>query len=421
MRHKPILYLLNNFYQMSNFKELVSSIKGKFQFTTQFKKPPLETQTLETDTLSLAGTNIISEPTNDNLGLVSVSPDNSASQTIPLIIFQKTPDEYNPDETDEDLNEIMEQLSDDDSFSGLRLYFRDVQHFPRLTQEQEVAVAGQIEMQKDKITNAKTQIAETEKWGKTDRDAQKELEIAQELYAEARDIFIKANLRLVAKVAKHYTGRGVPLKDLIQEGNMGLMRAVEKYDYRLGYKFSTYAYAWIRQSMSRAINDNSKTIRLPTHRWEEARKITKARIILEQRKGEEPTLEELAEELDMDPGRLREHMSLIFRKTVSIDKPIDDEELTLSEILPDSKNTEKKVVENVILGQLTEFVNSLDNPRQRVVLKLRFGLEGNRSHTLEEAGRELGVTRERVRQLESAGKRWLRSNPDVQRIARDFF
>lgn len=237
---------------------------------------------------------------------------------------------------------------------------------------------------------------------------------------EAKKRLTESNLRLVVSIAKRYVGRGIPLQDLTQEGNLGLMKAVEKFNYRKGYKFSTYATWWIRQSITRAIADQARTIRIPVHMVEVINRVIKTsrRMVLEL--GREPTPEELAEKLGMPVERVVEVMK-IAQDPVSLETPVGEEEDShLVDFIQDEKASvpADAAAMTLMREQLSEVLNTL-NERERRVLSLRFGLEDGKARTLEEVGREFNVTRERIRQIESKALRKLR-HPSRSRMLRDF-
>ncbi len=224
---------------------------------------------------------------------------------------------------------------------------------------------------------------------------------------EAKKRLIECNLRLVMSITRNYTNCGVPLLDLIQEGNLGLIRAVEKFDYKMGYKLSTYATWWIRQSVTRAIADQGRTIRLPVHVVEQVRKVTRAKRVLTQKLNREPVPEEIAVESGFDLTRVRELVDLV-EDPVSLETPVGDGDSIYADMLEDV-NAEQPdhALSDLLRG--SELAGALDglNERMRHVLELRFGLSGQKPKTLEEVGACLGVTRERVRQLESRALREL--------------
>jgi RNA polymerase primary sigma factor len=226
---------------------------------------------------------------------------------------------------------------------------------------------------------------------------------------DAKRRLIEGNLRLVMSITRNYVNSGVPLLDLIQEGNLGLIRAVEKFDYKLGYKLSTYATWWIRQAVTRAIADQGRTIRLPVHVVEQVRKLTRARRALTQKLNRDPLPEEIAAESGLDLKRVHELLDLV-EDPVSLETPVGDGDSIYADMLEDV-NAEQPDTALATLLQTKELRTALVglNERMRHVLELRFGLSGERPKTLEEVGSDLGVTRERVRQLESRALRELQS------------
>ncbi|MCS7006627.1 MAG: sigma-70 family RNA polymerase sigma factor [Gaiellaceae bacterium] len=226
---------------------------------------------------------------------------------------------------------------------------------------------------------------------------------------EAKRKLIESNLRLVMSITRNYTRAEVPLLDLIQEGNLGLIRAVEKFDYRLGFKLSTYATWWIRQAISRALAEQGRVIRLPVHVADQVRKVTKTRRLLGQKLNRDPSLEEIAAELDLPPERVQELLDLVV-DPVSLDTPIGDGDSSVADLIPDasSREPDAETAQRARSHELMEALAKL-KPRQRRVLIERFGLDGVKPRTLEEVGANLGITRERVRQLETRALRELRS------------
>src|SRR5919197_4076348 len=232
---------------------------------------------------------------------------------------------------------------------------------------------------------------------------------------EAKKKLIESNLRLVMSITRNYTKAGVPLLDLIQEGNLGLIRAVEKFDYKLGYKLSTYATWWIRQAITRALADQGRTIRLPVHVAEQVRRVMRARRVLAQKLNRDPTIDELGQESGFPSRRVEELLELV-EDPVSLETPVGDGERMYADLIEDihSERPDETTSQKLRRTELAEAMLRL-NPRMRRVLSLRFGLDGDSPQTLEEVGAGLGITRERVRQLESRALRELRAvAPDLE-------
>jgi len=296
----------------------------------------------------------------------------------------------------------------------VRMYLKEIGKVPLLTGPQEVSLAQRIEqglLASDSMNAAN---------GELSPDDKDDLAAVVVDGHRAKRQLIEANLRLVVSIAKRYVGRGMLLLDLIQEGNLGLMRAVEKFDYTKGFKFSTYATWWIRQAITRAIADQARTIRIPVHMVETINKVTRVQRQMLQELGREPTVEELGEKLGMLPERVRE-IQRISQEPVSLEAPVGDEDDSLlgdfvedpGAIAPADAAARALLTEAVeeALEQLSE--------RERRVVRLRFGLDDGQLHTLEEVGKEFGVTRERIRQIESKTLAKLRHPTRSQRL-RDY-
>ena len=302
-------------------------------------------------------------------------------------LLLETEDEIIPDEDDEpeiiDDVDVLEGVSTEDP---VRMYLKEIGNVPLLTGDEEVELAKRVEA--------------------GDEEAKRKL--------------TEANLRLVVSIAKKYVGRGMPFLDLIQEGNMGLMKAVDKFDYKKGYKFSTYATWWIRQAITRGIADTGRTIRVPVHMVETINKTLRMTRTLLQELGREPTPEEVADRLGVPVSRVREVLK-ISRDPVSLDTPIGEEDDShLGDFIEDDTvmSPADSAAFSMLREELATALESLTE-RERQVIKLRFGLEDGRARTLEEVGKEFNVTRERIRQIEAKALRKLR-HPTRSKRLKDF-
>jgi RNA polymerase primary sigma factor len=293
------------------------------------------------------------------------------------------------------------------------IYFRDISGVSLLSAEQEIELAQQIEAGED----ARRQLGAT-KLTKHHRD---DLEQVLSDGERARSRLTEANLRLVVSVARKYLNRGLPMLDLIQEGNIGLARAVEKYDWRKGYRFSTYAYWWIRQGMTRALAEQARSIRVPTHMVAAIGDVYKAARDLQQELGREPRVTEIAERLELSPERVQEIMQSA-RQPVSLETPLGNEDSagTLGDLIADrTVRTPHEMAAQGMLRRHMDDAMQVLSPRERQVLRLRYGLAGGREHTLGEIADQLGVTSERVRQIESAALSKLRQ-PKLRHKLREY-
>lgn len=291
----------------------------------------------------------------------------------------KTDDEDTEVETS---NDDLSGLADD----SVRMYLREIGKIPLIDKAKEVELAKKIE--------------------KGDKKAKKDL--------------AEANLRLVVSIAKRYIGRGLELLDLIEEGNTGLLRAVEKFDYKRGYKFSTYATWWIRQAITRAIADQSRTIRIPVHMVESINKMIRVQRQLVQELGREPMPEEIAAEMEIEVEKIN-NMIKISQDTIPLESPVGEEEdSVLADFIEDqdSLTPDEAATFELLKEHITEVLGLL-TPREQKILKMRFGLEDGRSHTLEETGQEFGVTRERIRQIEAKALSKLKKHRDSKKL-RDY-
>jgi RNA polymerase primary sigma factor len=312
-----------------------------------------------------------------------------------------------PEEEEFDLSTI----STDDTVG---LYLKEMARVPLLTTEQEVDLAKRVE----RGLNSQKKLDKLN--GSAGYRRRALLEGHVEDGRGAREHLIKANTRLVVSIAKKYIGRGVPFLDLIQEGNLGLMKAVEKFDYRRGFRFSTYATWWIRQTITRAIADQGRTIRVPVHMSDRIRRLYKAARQLEQTYGRKPTPEEIAHELNLEPRKVQWMLKVSWRP-LSLERPVGEEEDTEfgAFIEDDTTPTPTQSAYQNLLKEKVEEVLATLTPREARILRLRFGLQNGRSYTLEEVGQKFGLTRERIRQIEGKALRRLR-HPRRSRQLRDY-
>lgn len=303
-------------------------------------------------------------------------------------------------------------LANIDTDDTIGLYLKEVGRVPLLTAEEEVELAQRIE-------RGRLAREELARGNVTPRRRQELQRLIEDGWA-AREHLITANSRLVISVAKKYMGRGVPFLDLIQEGNIGLIRAAKKFDYRRGHKFSTYATWWIRQAVTRAIADQGRTIRVPVHMGDQINKLLRVQHQLTQRLGRDPTVEELAEALEVTPQKV-ENMIQVARRPLSLETPTDDEEdSVLGDFIQDDEfpAPDDTATYNLLREHLEAILEGLP-PREVRILQLRYGLLDGQAYTLEEVGRKMGVTRERVRQIEAQALSRLR-HPAIRRKLREY-
>lgn len=294
-------------------------------------------------------------------------------------------DDLEEEEAEEaDLNNA--QTFDDISDDSVRLYLREIGKIPLLNAEEELALAQEV------VAGSK----------------------------KAKDKMAEANMRLVVSIAKRYSGRGLDFLDLIQEGNTGLLRAVEKFDPDKGFKFSTYATWWIRQAITRAIADQARTIRIPVHMVETINKLLRTQRRMTQELNREPTIEELGKELEMEPEKV-EYVIKIKQDITSLDAGVgrdgEDEDSVLGDFIEDEDSTtpEESAASQLLKEQVQSVLSTLSDREQKII-KMRFGLDGGKSHTLEEVGQEFAVTRERIRQIEAKALAKLRKHKDAKKL-----
>jgi RNA polymerase primary sigma factor len=303
--------------------------------------------------------------------------------------------------------ENIDHIPADDTVS---LYFRQMASEPLLNAEQEVELAQRIGRGKN--------ATQTLQSGHVSPEQRVSLDIAVRDGQAAREHLSRANTRLVVSIAKRYRNQGMPMSDLIQEGNIGLMIAVDKFDYRMGNRFSTYASWWIRQAITRALSQKSRTIRLPLHLSDQLRRITAVNQMMGQELGREPSEQELSERLELSPGEIRDTLDS-NPQTISLESPIG-EDSEFGDLLEDDQFTspDEAMYSSMLKDMLNRILNQL-LPREAQILSLRFGLQGGTPQTLEQVGQALGLSRERIRQIERQALRQLRQ-PRFSGMLRDF-
>lgn len=331
------------------------------------------------------------------------------------------PDELSLKDLEVEAGELLEEeeeVSNVNTDDPVKMYLKDIGKIPLIDQDEEVRLAKIIETGK-----VATEQIEYYNDGELDLSPE-DLKQLEELVldaADAKNKLVEANYRLVVSIAKRYTNRGLAFLDLIQDGNMGLMRAVDKFDYEKGFKFSTYATWWIRQAITRAIADKSRTIRIPVHMVENINKMYRVTQELTQELSRAPSAEEIAEKLDTTTDKV-EYMQKIAREPLSLETKVGvEEDTSLIDFVSDEHNDtpHENLLKEMLLNALDETLETLTDREERV-LRLRYGLIGGKAHTLEEVGREFGVTRERIRQIEAKAMRKLR-HPSRQEKLREFY
>lgn len=395
--------------KQETIKELLMLGKKKGKLTLKEMSDALDSINMESDEL---------DKLYEDLDKAGVEIKGTEALVVPLErdddFSEDNLEEVSKEELLEDTDSLAEGFAIDDP---VRMYLKEIGKVDLLTPEEEVELAQKMQ----------DGAAAKEEMEKLEADGQK---IEEEKYQElrkrirggdnAKKRLSEANLRLVVSIAKRYVGRGMLFLDLIQEGNLGLLKAVEKFDYTKGYKFSTYATWWIRQAITRAIADQARTIRIPVHMVETINKVIRVSRQLLQELGHDPQPEEIAEEMDMPVERVREILK-IAQEPVSLETPIGEEEDShLGDFIPDDDALEPAEAASFTLlkEQLVEVLKTL-TPREEKVLRLRFGIEDGRTRTLEEVGKEFNVTRERIRQIEAKALRKLR-HPSRSKKLKDF-
>lgn len=339
------------------------------------------------------------------------------------------------DVSDEDIDDLtddsiipvgdIDEISDD----SVRVYLREIGRIPLLSLEEEVKIANQIVENVEPLRQAEEELAEIQDKIKKAETPKERVELNKKATSlkfkikklrRPKDQMAEANMRLVVSIAKRHSGRGLDFLDLIQEGNTGLLRAVEKFDPARGFKFSTYATWWIRQAITRAIADQARTIRIPVHMVETINKLVRTQRKMTQELNREPTVEELAKAMDETPEKIK-YVFKIKQDIQSLDATIgggdDDDASELGNFVEDDSavRPEDATNERLLKEQVMQVVNELSDREQKII-KLRFGLDGGRPHTLEEVGAEFAVTRERIRQIEAKALARLRKNKDTEKL-----
>ena len=398
-----ILKVVEGIQGAEKLSELIERGKKKGKLSSSELMEVLETMDLESEQMDKIYDVL------ENLGIETAGED----------YLPELPDDAPPSEEIEELQEeeIVDPNTLVDSFGiddPVRMYLKEIGKVDLLSGEEEISLAqdmGQGDLARSQLEELGDDL---------DEETRAELMKMVKKGDRAKQRLAEANLRLVVSIAKRYVGRGMLFLDLIQEGNLGLIKAVEKFDYTKGYKFSTYATWWIRQAITRAIADQARTIRIPVHMVETINKVIRVSRQLLQELGHDPAPEEIAEEMNMPVDKVREILK-IAQEPVSLETPIGEEEAShLGDFIPDEDASEPSEAASATLlkEQLVNVLGTL-TPREEKVLKLRFGIEDGRTRTLEEVGKEFNVTRERIRQIEAKALRKLR-HPSRSKRLKDF-
>ena len=376
------------------------------------------------DTVGIEVLSTTEEPTDDDLGFdldLGPDPDGDIGDDPDDDLIMAEAEEVDMEKID---LSVPEGISTEDP---VKMYLKEIGKVPLLSADEEIELAKKMEAGDAAIANIDEAKAEYEKT--EDKKSKKAKKLEKDIAAMQKDIdageaakkrLAEANLRLVVSIAKRYVGRGMLFLDLIQEGNLGLIKAVEKFDYTKGYKFSTYATWWIRQAITRAIADQARTIRIPVHMVETINKLIRVSRQLLQEKGREPMPEEIAEEMNIPVERVREILK-ISQEPVSLETPIGEEEDShLGDFIQDDNvpAPADAATATLLREQLNKVLDTLAE-REQKVLRLRFGLDDGKARTLEEVGKEFNVTRERIRQIEAKALRKLR-HPSRSKQLKDY-
>lgn len=358
----------------------------------------------------------MANPKDDNTLLSEDMSEDNDLKTLDLVeepdVIDLDDEELEADEDTINSSQVFDDVSDD----SVRLYLREIGKIPLLNAEEELTLAQEIVANRDELEETQAKLNDEE----LSVSERQKLETKARKLSKPKDKMAEANMRLVVSIAKRYSGRGLDFLDLIQEGNTGLLRAVEKFDPDKGFKFSTYATWWIRQAITRAIADQARTIRIPVHMVETINKLLRTQRRMTQDLNREPTIEELAKELEMEPDKV-EYVIKIKQDIQSLDAGVgrDDDETdsVLQDFIEDedSATPEESATAQLLKEQVQSVLSTLSDREQKIV-RMRFGLDNGKSHTLEEVGQEFAVTRERIRQIEAKALAKLRKHKDAKKL-----